>query len=356
MANLINKAGAVIAPSSYSVASAVMDKGSNLNANFEAVLADSSSVNSWPIAGLSYFVIRKYHHVGSCARRISAMSYLYKYYHSATVNQIAVRLGFATLPDYIRDIVLQQLINSAFCSNGQYALSAYRTFPTPLLSSSSFVATLKSYLSVYNAIDSQLTWSVQTYEDSSLVWSNFDTHPALYGAAFTLFSSAQERYDKYIDPYVFSYAFANVAVVPLYHLDAFTALSSAPLKVTAQILVGIYTGTIVYWNDPLLVTANYPNGQYLPNKVIVVVGRVGSTDANAIFLRYLALKSTTFAQQYASFAGKLLRLIPPLLLLLIPPPLLLLLLLLLHTTTTTHAMQSRYVIVLFDVQCILLHR
>ena len=232
------------------------------------------------------------------------MTYLYKYYYSTTVNQIAARLGYATLPGYIRDIVIQKLIDSAFCTNGQYALSAYRTFPTPLLSSSSFVGTLNSYLSVYTAIDSQLTWSVKSYEDSSMVWDTFDARPSLYGAAFTLMCSAQERYDKYIDPYVFSYAFANVAVVPLYHLDAFTSLSTSPLRITAQILVGIYTGTIVYWNDPLLVNANYPNGQYLPNKVIVVVGRVGSTDANGIFLRYLALKSTVFAQQYAA-AGRL---------------------------------------------------
>ena len=100
-----------------------------------------------------------------------------------------------------------------------------------------------------------------------MVWKSFDAQPSLYGGAFTLFCSAQERLDKYTDPLVFSYAFANVAVVPLYHLDAFTALSSAPLKITAQILVGIYTGTIVYWNDPppthtlistLPPTNNYP--------------------------------------------------------------------------------------------------
>ena len=84
------------------------------------------------------------------------MTYLYKYYYSTTVNQIATRLGYATLPDFVRDIVIQKLINTAFCSNGQYALEAYKTFPTPLLSSSSFVATLNSYLSVYNAVDSQV--------------------------------------------------------------------------------------------------------------------------------------------------------------------------------------------------------
>lgn len=60
----------------------------------------------------------------------------------------------------------------------------------------------------------------------------------------------------------------------------------------------VSTGVITSWNDPLLIAANFPNGQYLPNKPIIVIGRTGSTDANAIFLRYLALRSTTFATQY----------------------------------------------------------
>ena len=112
MADLINKAGVVIAPSSYSVASAIMDKGGNLNDRMEATLADSSSVNAWPIAGLTYFVIRKNHHIGSCDRRKAAMTYLYKYYYSTTVKQIALRLGYATLPDFIRDTVVTKLIDT----------------------------------------------------------------------------------------------------------------------------------------------------------------------------------------------------------------------------------------------------
>ena len=59
-------------------------------------------------------------------------------------------------------------------------------------------------------------------------------------------------------------------------------------------------GVITSWNDPSLIAANFPNGQYLPNKPIIVIGRSGSTDANAIFLRYLALHSTTFASQYTA--------------------------------------------------------
>ena len=62
----------------------------------------------------------------------------------------------------------------------------------------------------------------------------------------------------------------------------------------------VSTGVITSWNDPSLIAANFPNGQYLPNKPIIVIGRSGSTDANAIFLRYLALRSTTFASQYTA--------------------------------------------------------
>ena len=51
MASMVNRAGQVVAPSSYTVDSAVMDKGGNLDANFNAVLVDSSSFNAWPMSG-----------------------------------------------------------------------------------------------------------------------------------------------------------------------------------------------------------------------------------------------------------------------------------------------------------------
>ena len=69
----------------------------------------------------------------------------------------------------------------------------------------------------------------------------------------------------------------------------------------SSVVLNIATaGAITSWNDPLLIAANFPNGQYLPNKPIIVIGRTGSTDANAIFLRYLALRSTTFMSQYTA--------------------------------------------------------
>ena len=257
IANLINKAGAIITPTSYSVSSAVMDKGGNLDANFNAVLADSSSVNAWPMSGLTYYIIRKKHHLGSCERRMAAMTYLYNYYYSPTVAGIALRLGFATLPDYIRDIVVAKLIDTAYCTNGQLALGRYKTFPTPLISSASFQSTVSSYISVYNAIDSSATFSVSSLEDSQLVWSTFDANPATFGGAFTLLPSISEKRATYTDPRVSSFAFANVAVVPLYHLDAFTSSSNVPLRVTSQILAGIYTG-----DPPSFYSNTYPLGLY----------------------------------------------------------------------------------------------
>ena len=107
----------------------------------------------------------------------------------------------------------------------------------------------------------------------------------------------------YKNPLFLSYSFANVAVVPLYHLDAFSHRTNAPLRITPAILAGIYTGTISMWNDPLLIAANAPNGQYLPRTPITVVARTGGSDANNIFLRYLALSSVTFRQQFAANGG-----------------------------------------------------
>lgn len=93
IASIINRAGATVAPSADTVAYAIMDQGGNLDKKNNAVLADGYSVTVWPISGFTYYVIRMDHHIGSCARRTAAMAYLYNYYYSPTVKQMANSLG-----------------------------------------------------------------------------------------------------------------------------------------------------------------------------------------------------------------------------------------------------------------------
>ena len=103
---MINKAGNVVTASTDSVSYAVMEKGGNLDKYLNAPLVDGSSQLAWPITGYNYFLLRLNHHIGTCDRRKGAMSFIYNFYNSDIVSNIAKRLGYAVVPDYIRGVII----------------------------------------------------------------------------------------------------------------------------------------------------------------------------------------------------------------------------------------------------------
>eukprot|EP01042_Synura_sphagnicola_P004915 gene4915-6261_t len=220
---------------------------------------------------------------------------------------MALSWDSGTLPGIIRDVVVSKLVNAAKCSNGEYALAEYMQTALSIASTAAISGPLSSYLSVYYAVDSLTLWNLTTIDDSDDVWRMFSVQPGNVVAAFTMFPSRATKLARYgsTSGYpVLTSAFAHVAVVPLYHLDTFTAHATATLRVTAEILAGIYTGKIQYWNDTLIQLANSANKQYLPYKRVVVVARGDSTDTNQIFSRYLAAVSPAFASAYGITASE----------------------------------------------------
>ena len=87
----------------------------------------------------------------------------------------------------------------------------------------------------------------------------------------TSFSSREEK-EKYFgsNTGLITAAFAQVAVALLYRLDSVNSVSSIPLRVTPEILGGIYSGSIAYWNDTRIKRANLENSALLPHKKIKV--------------------------------------------------------------------------------------
>ena len=189
-------------------------------------LADGSSLHAWPIAGFSYFVIRNNHHIGSCSRRIAAMSYLYNYYFSDTVKIMASDLGYASLPDFIRNIVVAKLVTSARCQTGEFALEKYVINPLNLMSSKPFSSVLHGYLSVFKVIATESAWNVITSDDSRALWNGFISSRTTTAGIFTLFSSAAQKLSLYTNEMILSSAFAHIAVVTIYHLDKFTVCAT----------------------------------------------------------------------------------------------------------------------------------
>ena len=91
----------------------------------------------------------------------------------------------------------------------------------------------------------------------------------------TCFSSREDK-EKYFANRtgMITAAFAQLAVALLYRLDALSSVSSIPLRVTSEILAGIYSGSIAYWNDTRIQRANMENSALLPHKKIKVSGLV----------------------------------------------------------------------------------
>jgi PBP superfamily domain len=101
-ASMVNKYGTVVAATASATAFAARDKGAVMDPVLNyAIVADSVAPPSWPIAGLTYFVLRTKHHIGDCARRQKAITFLYNFYLSASVGVAATALGFSALPNYL---------------------------------------------------------------------------------------------------------------------------------------------------------------------------------------------------------------------------------------------------------------
>jgi ABC-type phosphate transport system substrate-binding protein len=300
-ASMINYAGNIVVASSSSVTFACNELGGNLDSRMTASLWDGKSAKVWPIAGFTYFVIRLKAHVGDCDRRKVAMKYLYDFYTSPTVSVIAQSLGFGVIPNTISTFILNKLVLSAQCSNGEYALAEYREQIVPIASSEDFTSTVQTFTGAFNTINATLTFSINGSESSVDVWSRYSSAPHLSPGAFTLFTCAKERqsyYEVEAMKDVYSSGFANVAIAILYKLSTLQT-AGVTLQVTADILGGIYSGTIKYWNDTAIQTANPHAKSYLPYSRIHVVSRAGANDdTSALFIRYLALNSATFRSKY----------------------------------------------------------
>ena len=75
------------------------------------------------------------------------------------------------------------------------------------------------------------------------------------------------------------------AVVVAYNLKGL----AAPLKMTADIIAGIFDGKITAWNDPAIAAAN--PGVTLPSTAVSVVHRSDGSGTTSIFTTYLTLAS-----------------------------------------------------------------
>ena len=94
------------------------------------------------------------------------MEYLYNFYSSPSTQAATQKLGFAALPQFVANIIVQQLVDHAMCDNGEYALSRHRQIPSPLIGTTALARTIDEYLSAYTTVDPLAIWGFMSSDDS----------------------------------------------------------------------------------------------------------------------------------------------------------------------------------------------
>mmetsp|Transcript_20763 Transcript_20763/g.20862 ORF Transcript_20763/g.20862 Transcript_20763/m.20862 type:complete len:365 (+) Transcript_20763:2181-3275(+) len=128
-----------------------------------------------------------------------------------------------------------------------------------------------------------------------------------YGGAFTMFPSKAVKEQYFQQPLlgsVITSAFAHIAIVPIYYISSLCLKASDKLHLTGDMLAGIFSGTIKYWNDTQIQDSNQANRWHLPGSRIRLVVRDTPCDANAIMSRFLSSKSNGFAMAYGLSSGE----------------------------------------------------
>ena len=143
------------------------------------------------------------------------------------------------------------------------------------------------------------------------MWNTYAKNPSRVTGVYSMFASEKSKLAHYNISNVMTTAFANVAVVPLYHLNAYSNANSAtgntgknlPIQLTAEVIGGILSGKIKRWDDTLIQAANPTTKSFLPNQIINVVVRSGISDTNNLMLRFLTSKSKLFNDTYNGING-----------------------------------------------------
>ena len=107
-ANMVNKSGNTVTASAETLQSAMADFAGSFTPELTTNIVDGEGADSWPIAGYTYLVLHT-----TSMEDCTVASKLLEYVHWALTDegaaQRAADLGYAVLPENVRDLVLAKL-------------------------------------------------------------------------------------------------------------------------------------------------------------------------------------------------------------------------------------------------------
>ena len=235
----------------------------------------------------------------SSARRVRAQTVKYWqwFWTSDVVKTIAVNLGFAVLPQVVRNIVLGQLLTDIKC-NGNTVYVAPVTPTVYGVGTSMISSTMSKFVPAYSAQTSaaMMAYSVDTSTAVSSVLSASLVfgHTLATTQAFAMVASSELTAAQASANVVLP--FAGLAIAAFFSPCgasniASCAYSGVTLKLTPKLLADVLDGTITTWGDANLATYNsWLSGSALAtaNTAIQLVGEIDTSETMTTLLSMLA--------------------------------------------------------------------
>lgn len=107
-AKMINKAGNTVEANAETLQAAMNDFAGAFDENLTANIVDGDGANTWPIAGYTYLIIRM-ESMEDCVKAAKLMEYINWTLTDAGASKRAADLGYAVLPDAVRQQVQAKL-------------------------------------------------------------------------------------------------------------------------------------------------------------------------------------------------------------------------------------------------------
>ena len=119
-ADLVNKAGSKVTANSESIASDMTDFATAFDDKLTATIVDGEGAGSWPITGYTYLILHTTS-MNDCTKAEKLLNYVNWTLTDASAAERAGKLGYAVLPQAVREQVLTKL-GEVTC-NGQPVMS-----------------------------------------------------------------------------------------------------------------------------------------------------------------------------------------------------------------------------------------
>mmetsp|Transcript_11112 Transcript_11112/g.19018 ORF Transcript_11112/g.19018 Transcript_11112/m.19018 type:complete len:1156 (-) Transcript_11112:219-3686(-) len=286
----ISNSSAAVEATTTSVNNAMVEKGLDFGTTaleqerLVATIYDAQGSQAWPIAGYTYFVIRKNttRDGTSCANRLATQNFLLWFYENSVSQSIAESLGFSPLSDEVRDTVTARIKSDMYCDGKQVYQETDTYTPTIAYAGASvFEVIFDQYELSYGVVDSATEFNstfISTTASKAvnrLISTKDSDAPTTIAVVL---SSSQATTPEH----VVSIPYVGVGLgvsVNFCSSTADTCPDVTQINMTVNVLGRVLSQNITTWDHEDILAIN-PNIEQsvIENQTIIVVEEEGSYD------------------------------------------------------------------------------